>query len=88
MADSLADEIQALAFDVFGTVVNWRASVEAELQREAERKTGADTADSVPDELRARVRRLTAEDWSRFATEWRACYGRFTSGFVPGVTEW
>src|SRR3569833_1594873 len=87
-ADSLASQIRGLTFDVFGTVVNWRASVESELAAAAARKVSSPAFRSLPADLRSRAEQLSAGDWSAFAAEWRASYGRFTRGFVLGVTEW
>ncbi len=87
-AASLASEIQALTFDVFGTVVDWRSSVEAELRRLAESKINSAGFRSLPETLQNRVEQLTAEDWARFAAEWRARYGSFTQSFVPGESQW
>ena len=53
-------KVQALIFDVFGTVVNWRDSIITEVSKAA-------AEHGMPD-----------GDWSRFADEWRAWYGKST----------
>jgi 2-haloacid dehalogenase len=83
------EDIKALLFDVFGTVVDWRTTVVAELIRRAESKQASPDFGGLSDESStSRFQRLTAEDWATFAQEWRNSYGKFTRSFVPGVTEW
>lgn len=72
--------IKALTFDVFGTTVDWRASVVNELEREIQAKL----ADSISTELRQRLEHLNAdsanstEPWTvRFANAWRDSYVDF-----------
>ncbi|KAJ7064336.1 haloacid dehalogenase, partial [Mycena amicta] len=66
--------VQALLFDVFGTVVDWHGSVTAELEAlgktHGKNKTGNDIADG---------------DWSRFAKTWRKGYLETT--FVNVVAQ-
>ncbi|ORY68737.1 haloacid dehalogenase [Pseudomassariella vexata] len=38
--------------------------------------------------VKSRLQSLTADDWSRFAQEWRNSYGVFTRSFDPEVSEW
>ncbi|TFK65948.1 haloacid dehalogenase [Pluteus cervinus] len=52
------DNVDALLFDVFGTVVDWRSSVTAELEAFADRKG---------------ISRGTV-DWGKFAQQWRTGY--------------
>ncbi|GJJ12177.1 hypothetical protein Clacol_006418 [Clathrus columnatus] len=59
-ASSSPHNIQALLFDVFGTVVDWHGHISSELSEKAR-------GSQYPD-----------EDWSTFATEWRAGYKRLT----------
>ncbi|KAI2605968.1 haloacid dehalogenase [Hypoxylon fragiforme] len=80
--------IKALTFDVFGTVVDWRSTVEDALAEVAQAKVASPTYASLPAASRARLEALTADDWARFAQEWRASYHVFTSTFVPGETAW
>ena len=80
--------VEALTFDVFGTCVDWRATVEEALRDAAAAKLRAPASGSVPVDLLARARSLGDADWAAFAQEWRNSYGRFTRGFVPGQTEW
>ncbi len=56
------DGIEALTFDVFGTVVDWQNSVVRALRDKALRSAGA--AAAVVEE----------EDWTAFAKEWRQGY--------------
>ncbi|OAA55372.1 haloacid dehalogenase, type II [Cordyceps fumosorosea ARSEF 2679] len=79
--------VKALAFDVFGTTVDWRTSVIDELDLRVHRKlatttTTITTADAPgaaapsPD-LRERLAHLPADWTARFADAWRASYWRF-----------
>lgn len=77
-------EVKALAFDVFGTVVDWRSSVTEELYLRAFRKLSSD----LPSDLKATLEPLTEEDWGRFAQLWRNTYARFTKSFDPAKDEW
>jgi 2-haloacid dehalogenase len=79
----------ALAFDVFGTVVNWRSTVTSTLIHSAAAKTSSSSRSAaLSPELRSRLPKLTNEDWARFAQEWRNSYKQFVHGFIPGKTEW
>ncbi|KAK7943428.1 haloacid dehalogenase [Apiospora aurea] len=82
--------VQALLFDVFGTVVDWRSTVVAELiKRDREKRDApASSSNSSPPSLQARLAELTDQDWATFAQQWRTSYGTFTKGFVPGETAW
>ncbi|KAH9475798.1 (S)-2-haloacid dehalogenase 4A [Psilocybe cubensis] len=62
--------IQALIFDVFGTVVDWRSSVVAELELVG-KKSGAEKATA---------------DWARFAQEWRTGYMTKTRQIAAGAS--
>ncbi|KAI1773357.1 haloacid dehalogenase [Hypoxylon cercidicola] len=80
--------IKALTFDVFGTVVDWRSSVSEELARCAKQKIASSTFDSLPEPSRTRLGAMTDDDWAKFAQEWRVTYHGFTQGFVPGKSAW
>ncbi|KAI8633871.1 haloacid dehalogenase [Xylariaceae sp. FL1651] len=80
--------IKALTFDVFGTVVDWRSTVRSELIKRAQNKLGSPASSTLSKPLQARLQEISNDDWGRFADEWRAMYGQFTSNFVPGETEW
>ena len=54
------DDVQALLFDVFGTVVDWRTSIGRDLAAYAESRGFAG--------------RGIVRDWTRFADDWRALY--------------
>ena len=60
---------RALAFDVFGTVVDWRSSVIGELEMFGERHG-------------------VAEDWARFADDWRAGYPAAMERVRTGELPW
>ncbi|KAK6076077.1 haloacid dehalogenase [Seiridium cupressi] len=77
-------ETKILFFDVFGTVVDWRSSVTAELIKQGKEKG---SSSNTPESLQQRIRELTKDDWANFAQQWRASYGKFTTSFVPGETE-
>ncbi|KXX73883.1 (S)-2-haloacid dehalogenase 4A [Madurella mycetomatis] len=80
--------IKAFTFDIFGTVVDWRTSITTALVTAAARKLTSPSFPLLPRETQSRLQSLTAEDWSRFAQEWRDAYGDFTRGFEPEVTAW
>lgn len=80
--------IKALTFDVFGTVVDWRSSVQEELARRAKEKIASPTFGALPEPSRARLEAMTDADWAAFAQEWRTTYHVFTQGFVPGKSAW
>ncbi len=80
--------IKGLAFDVFGTVVNWRYSIEEAMTQGAAGKIRSEAFTRLPAEVQARAKKLTAADWAVFAQEWRGLYGKFTRSFVPGQTPW
>jgi 2-haloacid dehalogenase len=60
---------RALAFDVFGTVVDWRSSIIGELEMFGERHG-------------------LAEDWARFADDWRAGYPSAMDRVRKGELPW
>ncbi|EEY14200.1 haloacid dehalogenase [Verticillium alfalfae VaMs.102] len=77
-------QVKAMTFDVFGTTVDWRSSVTDELTNRAASKSG-----KHPDEDRiANLRRLSRDDWGRFAQQWRTTYSTFVREFIPGETPW
>ena len=78
--------VKALAFDVFGTVVNWRASVVEELTLRAHRKLHS--AHPAAADVKSRLESLTVQDWGRFAQEWRDSYKAFTTSFDPDKDDW
>lgn len=83
---------EAIFFDVFGTVVSWRATVTQALHDAAQRALSSPRQDGLTPESRARVAAMTLADWGAVAAEWRASYGRFTATFdapaaaAPGGT--
>lgn len=95
-------DIKALTFDVFGTVFNWRETVESALKESlaskihppghAEEDTPTPTPtnnNKPPPQLPPRrVETLTDEDYATLAQEWRNAYKRFTRGFKAGTTPW
>lgn len=80
--------IKALTFDVFGTVVDWRSSVESALKSEAKKKINSSGVSTLPREVQRRVQGLADQDWATFAQEWRNSYKTFTRGFKSGETPW
>ncbi|KAI0201962.1 haloacid dehalogenase [Astrocystis sublimbata] len=80
--------IKALTFDVFGTVVDWRTTIQGELIERAARKVVSPPFAGLTEALRSRFQAISDQDWGIFAQEWRNMYGEFTSSFVPGETEW
>jgi 2-haloacid dehalogenase len=77
-------EIEALTFDVFGTVVDWRSSITEELTLRAYRKLSAD----LPSGLKSRLESITEEDWGKFAQQWRNSYKAFCGNFDPERDAW
>jgi 2-haloacid dehalogenase len=88
MTEPWYSQVKALVFDVFGTCVDWRYSVEEALRNGAAGKVASAAFASLPDELQTRVKEMTSQDWADFAQAWRNSYGNFTWSFVPGLTEW
>lgn len=74
-------EVKALAFDIFGTVVDWRSSVSEELSMRAHRKMGS----SISDDLKYKVESMS---WPTFAQAWRDSYVTFTKNYDPSKDEW
>ncbi|KAK7754744.1 hypothetical protein SLS62_003303 [Diatrype stigma] len=71
-------EVKALLFDVFGTAVDWRTTVESELAARArEKKIQINSTGESEDEF-----------WAAFAQQWHDSYGAFTRSFEPGRTPW
>lgn len=75
---------KALAFDVFGTVVNWRQTVISTLVSSASAKvlSSSRSADLAP-EVRRCLSALTDESWRQFAQQWRDSYKAFVKGYNP-----
>ncbi|OAA64696.1 haloacid dehalogenase [Niveomyces insectorum RCEF 264] len=85
---ALPDHVKALTFDVFGTIVDWRSSVESVLRDTFRKKIASPQFSSLSADLQARVRAVADTDVAKFAQEWRNAYSSFTKGFVPGTTPW
>lgn len=86
MATSEAfSDVKALAFDVFGTCVNWQKTVPEELSASFASKANSS---SVPATLRERSAALSRQGCKDLALQWAASYAKFTASFVPGVTPW
>ncbi|KAH6697116.1 haloacid dehalogenase [Plectosphaerella plurivora] len=83
--EAIKSNVKALAFDVFGTVVDWRSSVTSELASLAEAKLASTSTPALQQETLAR---LASEDWAAFAQAWRNTYKEFVRSFVPGETPW
>lgn len=83
-AEALAG-VKALAFDVFGTCVNWHKTTTEELTTSLASKAASP---SLPAPLRERAAALSPKDCAVLAEQWAIAYGKFTSSFVPGVTPW
>ncbi|KAH8091352.1 haloacid dehalogenase [Cristinia sonorae] len=64
------DDVEALIFDVFGTVVDWRGSVSRQLSQRHE----------LPDH----ILEDTATDWDAFTLEWRQGYYKHTRSVAEG----
>lgn len=84
---SATNRPKAFLFDVFGTVVDWRSSINdylAKASSDAVNRHSSDISDSVPI---AKAKALRPEDWAKFSQEWRTCYHQFTQGFKPEEHE-
>lgn len=80
---------KGLTFDVFGTVVDWRKTVTTTLIHSAlDKAPSSSRSANLSPEVRARLAKLTDDDWAQFAQEWRNSYKQFVASFVPGETEW
>lgn len=84
--------IKALTFDVFGTVVDWRTSVTTELNETLRTKLTSPSFTTLPEALQQRAQALASDNnnsWAgTFAAQWRASYGAFTKSFKAGTTPW
>ena len=81
----LLPSVKALAFDVFGTCVDWRTTITSTLHASFQAKS---TSSSIPGPLRAHLAAQTREHCGRLAQAWRDEYTAFCRGFVPGTTPW
>ncbi|KAJ5178901.1 hypothetical protein N7492_002111 [Penicillium capsulatum] len=73
---------EALFFDTFGTVVEWRSCVTDALVAALDQALG-DPSKNIPAKVRDDALALSPSDWLAFAEEWRRSYGVFTSTFDP-----
>lgn len=86
--DILKTPPKALAFDVFGTVVDWRKTVTSTLIHSAAAKPSSfSRSAALSPEVRVQLSKLTDQDWGQFAQEWRNSYKKLVREFVPGETE-
>ena len=83
----LATSIKGLTFDVFGTTVSWLTTVTSALTTAATTKLTTPPT-SLPPATLTRLSSLTPTDWTLFASQWRASYGKFTATFIQGTTPW
>lgn len=74
---SLSPPPRALFFDVFGTCVNWRATVVGELEAQAHAALNSATA-SLASRVRLTASDMTTQHWHKFAQQWRDSYKKFT----------
>jgi 2-haloacid dehalogenase len=80
---------RALTFDVFGTVVDWRKTVNSLLTTSALAKTSSSSQSSnLSPEVRSRLARLTQDSWGEFAQQWRNSYKSFVKGYKPDEDPW
>lgn len=88
-SDIVDNPPKALTFDVFGTCVNWRATVVEVLINCAASKTASSSlSNDLPPPVRIRLSQLSDQDWGKFAQEWRNSYKIFTRNFNPEEDEW
>jgi 2-haloacid dehalogenase len=74
---ALSPAPRALFFDVFGTCVNWRATVVGELHAQAHAALNSPVA-SLASRVRLTASDMTTEHWGIFAQQWRDGYQKFT----------
>jgi len=82
------ENVKALAFDVFGTVVDWRSTVRRELLAKAGEEVGSPEFAALPSNLQQQFTSMTEDKWEALLEERRDSYMVFTRSFVPGQTEW
>lgn len=82
----MASAPSALFFDVFGTVVEWRASVTSALSSAAQ-KALRDPSRDIPADVRARASALNESDWLQVAEDWRRTYDVFTRSFKADASK-
>ncbi|KAJ2892685.1 hypothetical protein MKZ38_009480 [Zalerion maritima] len=80
--------IKALTFDVFGTCVDWRSSVERGLKVTAASKIQSPAFASIPPTTQTNATNMTDDLWAKFAQDWRDSYKIFTHEYVPGESPW
>ncbi|CAN8106485.1 unnamed protein product [Discula destructiva] len=89
--------IKALTFDVFGTVVDWRTTVQDALQSALTTKLATPDFATLPPGLQQCAQTLASGSGSGevppfapvFAQQWRDTYSKFTRGFrAGGETPW
>ncbi|KAF9458551.1 haloacid dehalogenase [Collybia nuda] len=69
------DGVEALVFDVFGTVVDWRSSVEQELISLGRKySVGEAILEAPTDDTKLHPSYSDGENWRDFAQEWRSGY--------------
>ena len=83
--DLRANPPKALTCDVFGTVVNWRKTVNATLINNAAEKLASG---SLPKKTHEILSQMTEAKWGEFAQEWRNSYMKFVIGFNPATDKW
>ncbi|KAJ5151015.1 uncharacterized protein N7482_010267 [Penicillium canariense] len=76
----MPDTPQALFFDTFGTVVEWRSCVTSALTTIAQQVL-RDPHRDIPTDVRQRASALDESDWLGVAEDWRRSYGVFTRTF-------
>jgi 2-haloacid dehalogenase len=76
---------RALLFDVFGTCVDWRTTVVAELEAESHVSLNDATA-SLASALRVRTSAMSTDNWGMFAQQWRESYQTFTRRLAEDPT--
>jgi 2-haloacid dehalogenase len=84
---SITNPPQALFFDIFGTVVDWRSSITHALQKAAHdalhRLNTSNVSRTIPPEVRSKAAAMTSTDWHTLAHEWRQSYKTFTRSYNP-----
>ncbi|KAF2703107.1 haloacid dehalogenase [Pleomassaria siparia CBS 279.74] len=82
---ALATPPRALFFDVFGTCVDWRATVTHALHTQAHAALNSATA-SLATTVRMRASDMLLQDWATFAQQWRNTYKKFTKSVAADDT--
>lgn len=77
--------MKVFLFDVFGTVVNWRATVSHALYTTGQEALASQNQNKQTPSptTRSKLTSMTMADWQAVAADWRASYHQFTRSYTP-----